>query len=464
MVAGRKQRGATILTARLLVGDARDILSTLPERSVHMVCTSPPYFGLRDYGTAQWDGGDAGCDHRGAPLASPNTTLGMAKGNGSHEAAKRYAAGSGGIPYRDICGKCGAVRLDRQIGLEGSLSEYITTLVAVFRSVWRVLRDDGSLYLNLGDSYAGSWGAQGRNGQMADRTVTLSRNQIANHPHRQSNTGTIRDAGLKPKDLMMVPARVALALQADGWYLRADIIWAKRAPMPESVTDRPTSAHEHVFLLTKKPRYYFDMEAVKEESSPSSAGNRNIFRGGGGYTNGNSFNNAAIKPNQIPGNDGDPAGRNIRNVWHLGPEPYPAAHFATFVTEIPRRAILAGTSERGCCPACGAPYRRHVERTVMEIRRTNWGEQAGNRTASSGTMTKPATSQTIGWQPGCICDAGNPIPAVVLDPFGGSGTTSLVADRLGRDSIYIDLSAEYAAMAKRRIYEDAPLFAEVVTP
>ncbi len=201
--------------------------------------------------------------------------------------------------------------------------------------------------------------------------------------------------GLKPKDLMMIPARLAIRLQDDGWWVRSDIAWCKRAPMPESCTDRPTSAWEHVFLLTKSARYYYDAEAVKEEQAPETA-----ERYAAGYNaSWKRARLASVTDDRTEGFKGQPTGgkRNQRNVWLLGPEPFPEAHFATFPTEIPRRAIHAGSKPGG----------------------------------------------------------------TILDPFLGAGTTALVADRLGRDCIGIELNPEYAAMARRRIGADAPLFAEV---
>jgi DNA modification methylase len=369
----------------ILTGDCREMLETLPDQSVQCVVTSPPYFGLRDYGTAQWDGGHAGCDHS-QKRSTSTSSLGIGKGLASHESAMRHQE-SLVIPYRDQCGKCGAVRVDRQIGLEPTLTEYIATMVDVFREVRRVLRDDGTLWLNIGDSY---------NAQPGQRKTTdaAGPKQLTNG----ASTGSPSrfDAGLKPKDLMMVPARLAIALQDDGWWLRSDIIWAKKAPMPESVRDRPTSAHEHIFLLTKSARYYYDAEAVAEVSDPSQAEhNQRYAKPYAAYDDraadtgqpGN-VNNVGI--HSRPGN----GTRNLRNVWHLGPEPFAEAHFATFPTEIPRRCILAGSRE---------------------------GD-------------------------------------TVLDPFLGAGTTLLVADRLGRDGIGIELNPEYAQMAQRRIGNDAPLF------
>ncbi len=257
------------MTVRILTGDVRERLLSLPDGSVQCVVTSPPYFGLRDYG------------------------------------------------------------VDGQIGLEPTLAEYVATLVSVFREVRRVLRDDGTCWLNLGDSY-------GR-GARVDNINDNKRGLGANTGHVSLTTAGAYGRGarehLKPKDLMMVPARVALALQEDGWWLRSDIIWAKKNCMPESVTDRPTSSHEHIFLLTKSARYYYDAEAVREESVSD-------------HPSGNGYKRDARLSYDGRGQDEQwqlQAHRNQRNVWHLATEPFPEAHFATFPSEIPRRCIKAGS-------------------------------------------------------------------------------------------------------------------------
>jgi DNA modification methylase len=283
---------------------------------------------------------------------------------------------------------------------------------------------------------------------------------------------------LKEKDLMMVPARVAIALVDDGWYLRSDIIWAKKNCMPESVTDRPTSAHEHIFLLTKKAKYFYDSDAVRESYAPATFQRLNqatFDQQQGGPKddqNGNRSPRRALVnlKNNIPPapqledspENHNPAGRNQRNVWHLATEPFPEAHFATFPTELPRRCIKAGTSERGACAACGAPWRRTVERdfygSLDPVRDIAKGRQTPIGQKLWDAYEPP---KTTGWQPGCSCDA-EVVPCVVLDIFAGSGTTGLVADQLGRDAILIELNPDYAAMARERITGDAPMFARVV--
>ena len=360
---------------RILTGDVIDMLRTLPDASCHMCVTSPPYFSLRDYG------------------------------------------------------------MPGQIGLEATPDAYVAKMVEVFAEVRRVLRDDGTLWLNLGDSYTGNASSGGAGKQ--DTHVRLT--------DMQSKPG-------KPKDLMMMPWRVALALQADGWYLRSVIVWAKKSPMPESVTDRPTSSWEPIFLLSKNANYYYDAESTKETSVR--AGD---VAGGMKYSAGE----FGVKPSW--GDGVVPPTRNQRNVWTLGPEPYAEAHFATFPTEIPRRAIKAGTSEKGCCPTCLAPWVRQVDKTPDN---TGYANGPGGRKKEyeehHGTLASVArwNTRTVAWAPSCDCWTGDdqeamnphkPIPCIVLEPFLGSGTTLAVAAQLGRHGCGIELNPEYVKLARDRI-------------
>jgi DNA modification methylase len=359
------------------------------------------------------------------------------------------------VPHHgDTCRHCGAWR--GALGLEPTPEAYVAHLVEVFRAVRRVLRADGTCWVNLGDAYASS-GVAGQ----------LERPQLHDHAGRGINPKHATawygraptPAGLKPKDLVGIPWRVAFALQADGWWLRSEIIWAKPNPMPESVTDRPTKAHEQLFLLAKAQRYYFDAEAIRESAE---YGRRSNFRGGGAYLNhAAQRDNSVASPESSTTSGSDPeSGRQKRSVWTIPSAPFPLAHFATFPSALVEPCVKAGTSERGACPACGAPWRREVDRTAMVIDRSERTHTLG-RTRSSGTMREPPTAVTLGWTPGCTCAAGEPVPAVCLDPFGGAGTVALVADRLGRDAILIELKPEYAAMAERRIREEAPLLTAV---
>lgn len=317
------------MTVQILNGDCREVLKTLPDASVHCVVTSPPYFGLRDYGH------------------------------------------------------------DGQIGLEETPDAFVAEMVAVFRDVRRVLRDDGTLWLNLGDSYVsvGS-GTQGENGQMATRRVAQVRDRKAVHSTIERPPSV---HGLKPKNLIGIPWRVAFALQADGWLLRQDIIWHKPNPMPESVRDRCTKAHEYVFMLSKSKRYFFDAEAVAEPVAPSTTERvlQPTLQQQKGSDRVPGKTNGAMKA--VGGADI----RNRRSVWSITTQPFSEAHFATMAPELAETCIRAG------CPRGGT----------------------------------------------------------VLDPFGGAGTTGLVADRLQRNAVLIELNPQYAEMAERRIFNDAPLFA-----
>ena len=313
------------MSIRIIQGDCREVLASLPNQSAQCCVTSPPYYGLRDYG------------------------------------------------------------VEGQIGLEQTPAEYVAELVAVFREVRRALRDDGTVWLNLGDSYHNY--RSHMNGGAPTNTVHRGGSRDGTEGFGRTNRNA-HLPGLKDKDLIGIPWRVAFALQEDGWWLRSDIIWAKPNPMPESVTDRPTRAHEYLFLLTKAGRYFFDAEAVRESSVEPDRMRADRF-GGASWEGRQQHSEGALFTGGTT--------RNIRSVWTIATQPFTEAHFATFPPELAERCIRAG-SRKG---------------------------------------------------------------DTVLDPFAGAGTSLLVADRLGRDAIGIELNADYAAMAERRIRADAGLFAQV---
>lgn len=604
---------------RIIIGDCMEGMAGLPDGSVHCCITSPPYWGLRDYGTAEWDGGDPECDH------VYNHGVQGATGQRADRTFTAQAV------YRDTCRKCGARRIDQQLGLEATPDEFVAKMVEVFREVRRVLRDDGTLWLNLGDSYSSggrdSYGTFSPDSKQASHAAIKSSPRPGNPP------------GLKPKDLCGIPWRVALALQADGWVLRQEIVWSKPNPMPESVTDRCTKAHEQVFLFAKatwsgpepgrfadmsdsdarviataidtegnicikrcrregqqdhygvqvamagtsramlehwraivgygslnerqgvnapvfywqvtnrvardllhrvypflivkrrqarigmylqsllrqggkvredrdtmmslwernkacnrfgdpdlsdvpEPKYgrwsgcatyYYDAEAIKEAADPSTQRSEPV-------------NATMAAGNMTPGNDrriNYEKGRHVvytrnrRSVWTVPTAPYSEAHFATYPPKLIEPMILAGTSAKGCCPQCGAPWERVVERSGEYGSYHNHENdlvrgqrhEPGRKLVGDDFYVKYQPPKTTGWQPTCTC-GGEPVPCTVLDPFGGSGTTAAVANLHGRNAILCELNPAYAAMAERRIgqavrpdtyrdeskADDAPLF------
>jgi DNA modification methylase len=308
---------------QILQGDCIETMRGLPDGCVQTCVTSPPYYGLRDYSTATWEGGSVECDHK---LNTDNTTSAATSTLGG---SKRNI-GNALAGFRGTCGKCGARRIDNQIGLEETPDAYVAKLVDVFREVRRLLRDDGTLWLNLGDSYNGSGGAGG------DYGVGGLKEGQPKYPGRNI-------AALKPKDLIGIPWLVAFALRNDGWYLRSDIIWHKPNPMPESVTDRPTKSHEYIFLLSKSREYFYDADAIKEKSvDPQGSAKRYeaaFFVGpkheAGGYSPNGAKHTAGIK--EFDGT------RNKRSVWTVTTKPYAEAHFATFPPDLIEPCILAGS-------------------------------------------------------------------------------------------------------------------------
>ena len=472
----------------LLQGDCRKVLATLPDESVHCCISSPPYWGLRDYQTAEWEGGDTECDHLGKPHRTRSGFNERYSGIAASEDNKQDALT---YPMGNVCDKCGARRIDSQLGLEATPEQYVANMVGVFREVWRVLRDDGTLWLNLGDSYAMS--------SIRGGTKPFSGNVGA---HTGYVKGSIRFGkrsvpnGLKAKDLVGIPWRVAFALQADGWYLRQDIIWHKPNPMPESVTDRCTKAHEYIFLLTKSARYYYDNEAVKEDAVRAGdvpGGNGHYIQHSAGGHNKDGLTACGQKPVAET--------RNKRSVWTVTTKPFKGAHFATFPPDLIEPCILAG-----CPPAgkrCDCDHIIYSPTGAGEIDDPSMltGRAGMNRPRRPGEGTRPITKREQRWHAeqmkasnhredmavltseafahytrtddsgarplpealrldflrrGWITDAppcAHPVePAgTVLDPFSGAGTTGVVAVQHGRRYIGIELNPEYLEMSRKRI-------------
>ncbi len=438
----RRSEPQLVKNFKILRGHAMAILQAMPEESIDSCVTSPPYWGLRAYGTQPqiWDG-DPSCRHSfSQPLRHGRRGYRGVSGAGGrlHPSLAKSGQGPGAGGGGQFCLRCNAWR--GELGLEPTPALYVQHLTAIFRQLRRVLRRDGTLWLVLGDSYAGTKGN--------------------------------RYLALKSKDLIGIPWRVALALQADGWYLRSDIIWSKPNPMPESVADRPTKAHEYLFLLAKSESYYYDALAIAEPlARPHESQRRTPARFGGAAK----FAEAKKQSRLHSGNPylGTPTGlRNRRTVWTVATQAYRGAHFATFPEKLVEPCIQAGTSERGCCRECHAPWRRLTRSTSIVIPIDYHGKwsgmhpQAGGRRMLANVRARRLAGEshdrpfppptTIGWAPSCE-HVGSPSPCTVLDPFCGSGTTGVAALRLGRRFIGIDLNPSYVKMARRRILDKCSL-------
>ena len=319
--------------SKILQGNCLDVLKTLKDESVNCCVTSPPYFGLRDYGTGKWVGGDPNCNHEEAKKSTrfERTMTDLS-------AKQRTNMGSDVKSFQTVCPVCGAVREDEQIGLEETPEEYIEKLVEVFREVKRVLKEDGTLWVNIGDSYAGT----GDGGTGENSLSSKNHGQMENVSNGKGFTKKVTPT-CKKKDLIGIPWMLAFALRADGWYLRQDIIWHKPNPMPESVKDRCTKSHEYIFLLSKSPRYYFDHEAVQEDAVTVETGNSSRKFGGNKYGD-----NDDPHFNTYSGNIYVPSGkRNKRDVWSVCTKPLREAHFAVFPEELIEPCILAGCPKEG---------------------------------------------------------------------------------------------------------------------
>lgn len=402
-------------TVTLLTGDAIEVLKTLPDKSVQACITSPPYFNLRSY----------------LPDDHPDKKS--------------------------------------EIGTEQTPEKYVARLVEVFREIRRVLRDDGLVFLNLGDSYNGSRKGYSGNGKWNDRSTVK----------QGTNAGSLgilptHISGLKPKDLIGIPWMTAFALRNDGWYLRAEICWNKTNAMVESVRDRVTRSHEQVFMLAKSRRYFYDNEAIKEPSV---------------YPNDNRKARAKVDHKRMPtekiagirpGSQTYPT-RNKRSVWSIPTKPYKGAHFATFPEALVEPCLLASTSARGCCPACGAPWKRIIEKTgksiPVEERHGRTGHVGQPPQISGMYWDGPTTKDTGLWQPTCKCGevvghdsvayafdetnmegswAARPVPCTVADIFSGAGTTGVVCVRHNRNFIGIDLNPFNHDLARERIAKVQP--------
>lgn len=424
------------MSYKLITASAHD--TGLPAKSIHLGVTSPPYYGLRAY--------DGDQDVEWAPVSY-----------------KVLA----GLPSIDIPAmRCG-------LGAEPTPEAFIGHLMLVMREMWRVLRDDGIFFVNLGDSYAGSGGAHTHDHANPGISRSADRDGVPAKYREDGGRGMEKKGeGIKPKDMMMIPSLFALAARADGWYLRSNMPWIKRNGMPDSTADRPSTVIENIFMLAKSEKYFFDVQAVKQPIAESSKGrlSQDIEnQTGAPRANGGAKTNGNLKAGGSVEN-----GRNFRSsdfffrTWQgmltneAGPmamvvntKGYSAAHFATWPVDLVATMIKAGSSERGVCPACGASWERITEKSgessTEKAKRLGYSEKRGSGGAlvrnnldyAGGHGSNIRESITTGWQPTCTCDASEPIPATVLDPFNGSGASGRAALQLNRSYIGIDICKSY---------------------
>jgi len=409
----------TDFTDKIFNMDCLAGLKELPDNSIDMCVTSPPYYGLRDYGTGKWVGGDPKCPHYRTSKVTEKTSTG-------HKGMAEKGAGAGDAIYKHVCPKCGAVRVDEQIGLEESPEEYIAKLTEVFMEVYRVLKPEGTLWLNIGDSYNGYKG----NAKSAHNDSAFIGGEGNNvHPTREGGYG-LECKNLKPKDLIGVPWMLAFSLRNAGWYLRQDIIWHKPNPMPESVKDRCTKSHEYVFLLSKNEKYYFDYEAIME---PVSDQQRLNYQSGS-----RKF--------------GINADRNDNDFGERSKDWKPKMRYGS-------GKKVERTHEQGYAEAAG--HRDNSGGFDSEIR-TKDGEFVRNKRDVWSVNVKPDSIAHFATYPEelikpCIL-AGCPSGGMVLDPFMGSGTTAMAARKMNRHFVGFELNPDYCKIIDKKSQVTGDLF------
>lgn len=397
---------------KIYQGDVLEVLKTLPDESVQCVVTSPPYFQCRDYG------------------------------------------------------------VEGQVGLEKSPEEYVAKMVEIFNEVRRILRKDGVMWLNLGNSYAtnGIYIETYKEKHPEHKDLHVQNSQRYPDKQKGFRGGEYK---IKPKDLIGIPWLVAIALQREGWWLRSDCIWMKRNCMPSSVTDRPTTNHEYIFLLTKSQNYFYDHVAIQEPvkylGRAYSKNNLDERKDAekDQYAVGGKAQDVYYKKLRDSIEAGEEVGKNKRTVWDVTTKGYSGAHFAVFPPDLIEPPILAGTSEKGACPKCGTPWKRirkDVEGNVIDespIELDDYTPDAMLKQDMAGNPTyvgfnkrwkegqlKPAKYD---WVPGCSCGETTTVPCIVMDIFGGSGTTAEVALKTGRDFVLIEINPEYIEIAEKRL-------------
>lgn len=483
----------------IIQGDALTVLKRMDSESVHMAVTSSPYYGLRSYGTEPivWDG-DPNCQHEWGEVHPP----GYRKSD-THPGPMQHEGNKNRENLKsDVCSKCGAWK--GELGQEPTPELFVQHLTTIFHELKRVLRNDGIFWMNIGDSYASGKGTCYNPGGGED-SLGKERKKAGCYPLDRGNKSTLVQSGLKPKDLIGIPWMLAFSMRADGWYLRADLPWIKRNSMPSSVTDRPGSSIEHIFLFSKSPKYYYDHIATMQPSSESynkdkrprgvirQKVNKNTKydRNDPQYTKFETVADGLVA--LVPKQDGtgnetytgfnsryEPNGFGLRymrdsdfffKTWQgllhnedgepmalvVNPKGYKGSHFASFPPRLIEPLILAGTSDR-VCPKCGAPWVRITKKGKF-INQSWGGEHVKGQEAVGGVgetscLKTGGTCETItiDWKPTCTCNL-DPIPATVIDPFSGSSATGVACKLHNRTYIGIELNPEYVKLGEQRVKE-----------
>jgi DNA modification methylase len=438
---------------KFLQGSCIDKIKELDDNTIDCVVTSPPYWGLRDYGTAKWQGGDPNCSHS----YGRNTRGGLTQ----FQKNNKGSFGDEAIKSGECCKLCGAKRIDKQLGLEPTYQEHIQNIVELFRAIKPKLKDSATVWLNYGDSYASTVNGTKVKDQVKNKVQFSGKYLIKgdDRTFRDKPFSTIQGS-LKPKDLVMIPNRIAIALQDDGWWIRSEIIWHKPNPMPESTKDRPTSCHEKIWLITKSKKYYYDADAIREpvaQGTITRLSEKNLKnQKGSNRGNGGMRSNGNMKP------VGNMETKNKRNVWTVTTKPCKEAHFATFPKDLIEPCIKAGCPEK-VCVKCGTPYVRNLKIIFTPERKTrdNMVNVIPGRDKPTRMNSKNMESlikKDLGFKKDCNCKTDEFKSGVVLDPFGGSGTTGIVSALNNRNAILIELNPEYIKIAEDRINKEFGFF------
>jgi DNA modification methylase len=407
---------------RIIHADARK--SGEPDKSVHVSISSPPYWGLRFYSTdpKTW-GGDAACEHDWDEAAG---YVGH-RGNRGQVPQTKWKANTTypqheGVPQA-TCRKCGSWR--GELGQEPTPEMFCEHLVEVYREVRRILRDDGSAWVNLGVTYAASTRGAGGQGKQQTNAGSVFEDRKAQVP-----------PGYKAKDLIDIPAMFADAMRRDGWYYRCRAPWLKINAMPGSMRDRPHTATEYWMLFSKQARYYYDPESVREVTR---------YRRDADW-----WYESAGQLGAVIGTDGMPLAFDFPIGGFRG------AHFATMPLEMVSPCVRLSTSDTGCCPRCGSPHVRVIKKDRKATRPAKESKVFGHEGAESGNRDPGrhiTVVTTLGWKPSCDCPAGDPVPAIVHDPFNGASTTAIAAMELGRHYVGTEVNKQYIGISHQRVAE-----------